>query len=294
MSPDGVLIARSGDIDRPFYLRSAAKPFQAAVAQHMGADLAPVELALAAASHDGQPVHVAVVESMLAGVGLDSSRLRCPADWPLSAVASRRLAAAGRLEPSRLWHNCSGKHAAWLRACVGGGLSVDDYLAPVHPLQLAVASYVSELGEHPVDPVGVDGCGAPVLRTTARAMALLYARLAASRELREVFTAMHRFPALVSGTGNGDAELAAALDVASKRGAAGCIGVAVDNRLGVAVKCWDGNQVVADAAMVAALDALREIPGVAAERLGPIAHPPILGGGEVVGELIPRFELEWQ
>lgn len=294
MSPDGTLIARSGDIDRPFYLRSAAKPFQAALAQSMGAGLAPVELAMASASHDGQPVHVAIVESMLVAVGLDSASLRCPADWPLSAVAARRLAAGGRSKPSRLWHNCSGKHAGWLCACVAGDLSIDDYLAPGHPLQQAIVAYVSELGEHPVDPVGVDGCGAPVLRTTTRAMALLYARLGARAELREVFTAMHRFPALVSGTGNGDTEIATALDVAAKRGAAGCIGVAVDNRFGVAVKSWDGTQVVADAAMVAALDALGEVPGVAMERLTSIAHPPIMGGGKPVGELTPRVELEWQ
>lgn len=294
MSPDGVLIARSGDIDRPFYLRSAAKPFQAAIAQSMGAGLAPVELAMASASHDGHPVHVAMVESMLRAVGLDSSSLRCPADWPLAAVAARRLAAGGRWEPSRLWHNCSGKHAGWLRACLAGGHSIDDYLDPVHPLQAAIAAYVSDLGEHRVDPVGIDGCGAPVLRTTTRAMALLYARLGSRVELREVFTAMHRFPALVSGTGNGDTEIATALDVAAKRGASGCLGVAVDNRLGVAVKSWDGTQVVADAAMVAVLDALGEVPGIAVDRLAPTARPPILGGGEPVGELIPRIELEWQ
>lgn len=294
MSPDGVLIARSGDIDRPFFLRSAAKPFQAAMAQRMGAGLAPVELAMASASHDGHPVHVAIVESMLLAVGLDHSSLRCPADWPLSAVAARRLAAGGRLEPSRLWHNCSGKHAGWIRACVASDFSVDGYVAPGHPLQQAIAAFVSDLGEHRVDPVGVDGCGAPVLRTTTRAMALLYARLGARVELREVFTAMKRFPALISGTGNGDTEIATALGVAAKRGAAGCLGVAVANRLGVAVKSWDGTQVVADAAMVAALAALGEVPGTAVDRLAPTAHPPILGGGQPVGELSPRFELEWQ
>ncbi len=294
MSPDGGLIARSGDIDRPFYLRSAAKPFQAAVAQSMGAELAPVELAMASASHDGQPVHVSLVESMLLAVGLDALSLRCPAGWPLSAAAARRLAARGRTEPGRLWHNCSGKHAGWLRACVAGDLPIDDYLAPEHPLQQAIVRYVSELGDHRASPVGIDGCGAPVLRTSTRAMALLYARLGADPELRGVFTAMHRFPALVSGTGNGDTEIATALDVAAKRGAAGCIGVAVDGRLGVAVKSWDGSQVVADAAMVAALDARGELPPIARERLAPIAHPPTLGGGEPVGELRPRFELEWQ
>jgi len=294
VTPDGQLIARTGDIDRPFYLRSAAKPFQAAVAQGMGARLGPVELAMAAASHDGQPVHVAVVGSMLAAAGVDASSLRCPPAWPLSAVSARRLAAAGHIHARREWHNCSGKHASWLRACVASDLPIANYLAPGHPLQQAIATYVTELGESRVGPVGVDGCGAPVLRTSTRVMALLYARLAASSDLREVFDAMHRYPALVSGSGNGDAELAIALDVAAKRGAGGCLGVAVDTRLGVAVKSWDGIQAVADVAMVAALSALIDLPAVAADRLTPIARPPVLGGGEPVGEISPRVELEWQ
>jgi L-asparaginase II len=107
VSADGDLIAWSGDIDRPYYLRSAAKPFQAAVAQQAGALLRPVELAVAAGSHDGHPVHVALVESMLHTVGLDASDLRCPASWPLSSDAERRLAGEGHVSPRPLWHNCS-------------------------------------------------------------------------------------------------------------------------------------------------------------------------------------------
>ena len=53
---DGELIAWSGEIDRPFYLRSSAKPFQAMVAQQEGAPLRSVELALASASHERPPV----------------------------------------------------------------------------------------------------------------------------------------------------------------------------------------------------------------------------------------------
>ncbi|MGH8914208.1 MAG: asparaginase, partial [Acidimicrobiia bacterium] len=152
---------------------------------------------------------------------------------------------------------------------------------------------VTELGGYPAGPLGVDGCGAPVMRTTTRVMALLFARLATLPELREVFGAMHRYPALVSGTGNGDASVATAINAVAKRGAAGCAGVAIDNRLGVAVKSWDGNQMVVDSAMIATLAALGELPPYASTDLSALARPPVMGGGRQVGALEPRIELRW-
>ncbi len=248
---------------------------------------------MASASHDGEPVHVALVESMLSTVGLDSSDLGCPPDWPLSVAATRRHHALGRDRARRVWHNCSGKHAAWLRACRSRDWPIEGYLAPEHPLQTRIAGFVTELGEYPVAPVGVDGCGAPVLRTTTRVMALLYARLATLPDLREVFIAMHRYPALASGTGNGDASVATAINAVAKRGAAGCAGVAIDNRLGIAVKSWDGTQAVVDSATVATLAALGELAPYASEQLISLAQPPTLGGEQPVGQLVSRLELQW-
>jgi L-asparaginase II len=74
----GALVAASGDIDRPFYIRSSAKPFQATIAQEAGANLGPLQMAMACASHRGFPVHIALVRSMLEDAGLDESDLRCP------------------------------------------------------------------------------------------------------------------------------------------------------------------------------------------------------------------------
>ena len=290
---DGNLVASIGDIDQPFFLRSASKPFQALIAQQEGAGLDSQQMALAAGSHDGEPVHVAIVEAMLGGMGLDPSHLQCPPGWPLSKAAATRYRDQGREAPERVWHNCSGKHAAWLRASQARGWPLDNYLSPGHPVQEKITELVGELGQYPATPVGVDGCGAPVHRTTTRAMAILYARLASLPMLREVFTAMHRYPALVSGSGNGDSEIATALNAAAKRGAAGCLGVALDGRLGIAVKAWDGIQEVAESAMVATLAALGELPRHGAERLAPLARPEVLGGGRSVGELEPRVELQW-
>jgi L-asparaginase II len=293
VSKDGDLLASSGDIDRPFFLRSAAKPFQALIAQEEGAALDVEELAMAASSHDGEPVHVALVESMLAGFGLDGSALGCPPSWPVSESARARLRGAGWDEAQRIWNNCSGKHAAWLRACLTRGWDLESYLRPEHPLQKRIIAHVGEMGEYDVSPIGVDGCGAPVLRTTTRVMALLYARLATQPGYDGVFTAMHRYPALVSGKGNGDAALATSLNLVAKRGAAGCLGVAIDGRLGIAVKSWDGLEEIATSAMIATLATLGELPGHASRLLQPLARPQVLGGGRAVGELEPRVELRW-
>jgi L-asparaginase II len=289
---DGALIASHGDIDRAFYLRSSAKPFQALVSQEAGAALEQVELAMACASHRGFPVQVALVESILAAAGLDESALRCPHVWPLSSVAADSVQAGGAREKRRIWHNCSGKHAGFLRACVARGWPIESYLDPDHPLQQRVIALVSELGDHPVGPVGVDGCGVPVLRTTSRAMATMFARLAVDEALEEVFTAMHRYPSLVGANGEGDSEIAIATSSAAKSGAAGCIGVAVSGRFGAAVKSWDGSGLVAALAAATTLQQLGVLSNAAVDSLDPVIHPAVLGGGRPVGRFEPAFELE--
>jgi len=289
--PDGTLIAWSGEIDRPFFLRSSAKPFQAFVSQTLGADLAPTELAVACGSHRGEPVHVTLVEAILERRGLDSSLLRCPPDWPLHRGAALRLVRFGESKPRRLWHNCSGKHAAFLVASASRGWPTEGYLEPDHPLQTEVVAVVSELSRHDASPVGVDGCGAPVLRTTARAMATLFAQLTAVPELRPILQVMHRYPALVGGTGAGDTAIAVTVNGVAKAGAQGCLGVALEEGIGLAVKSWDGLSQVATVGAVAALEALGRLPATAESHLGTYARPPVLGGGRPVGELVPRLRL---
>lgn len=293
LAADGTLIASHGDIDRPFFIRSSAKPFQATVSQEAGADLDALEMALASASHRGYPVHIALVASMLARAGLDESALQCPFDWPLGTEARHRMIRGGERKKRRIWHNCSGKHAAFLRACVASGWPTDSYLDPEHPLQQSVIEFVSELGDYPVQPVGVDGCGAPVLRTTARVMARMFARLSTSDRLAPAFGAMHQYPALVAANGEGDTEIAIATHSAAKGGAAGCLGVATDRGYGVAVKSWDGSGSVANLAAVSALQQLDALSPTAESALERFLRPPVLGGGRPVGNLEPVFELEF-
>ena len=289
---NGELIAQAGEIDQPFYFRSAAKPFQAAVSQACGAGLAPTELALACASHDGEAAHLEVVEGMLAGVGLSEADLRCPPDWPLRPAAMRRVVADGAAGPRRIFHNCSGKHAAMLRASQNSGWPLPTYPQPDHPLQKAMLEFMVEVAD--VDRiVGVDGCGVPVYLTSTRGMARAFARLAHDQGLASIYTVMHTYPGLVSGEANPDAAIARHCPAVAKRGAMGSLGVAVGGRFGVAVKCWDGSERVAGMAAIAALDALGVTPLEAAGALEPFRHPVVKGGGEPVGAYRSRLELTW-
>ena len=288
---DGNLLARFGDIERTFFIRSSAKPFQALASQESGADLTPRELAMASSSHRGHPVQIALVGSMLAEASLTEDDLKCPPSWPLADSAVRGVVASGATEPRRIWHNCSGKHAGFLRACRGSGWDTGSYLDPGHPLQRRVVDVVEEFGRHPVEPVGVDGCGAPVLRTSVGAMARMYAGLASDPRLGAVYSAMSTYPGLVGGTGEGDTEIAIAVDAAAKGGAAGCIGVALAGQGSVAVKSWDGRHEIAYLAAIEALRQVGMIGDTVLSVLSDVAFPVVHGGGRRVGRVEPVFEL---
>lgn len=290
---DGRVVASAGDLDRPFFLRSAAKPFQATVSQESGANLSLQHMALACASHGGQAVHVAIVRAMLAEVGLDESALRCPPAWPFGAGAQDQLVAAGHREPRAVWHNCSGKHAAMLRACVATGWPIETYLDADHPLQQRIAVTMHDVLGANHGPVGVDGCGVPAFRGTVRSMANAFARLAGDSRFSFAWNAMHRQPALTSDQSQPAAQIATWVDAAAKHGAEACLGAAVRGRIGVAVKVWDGSPRAVGVGMIAVLDQLGLVSPAAREGLRGISHPPVLGGGKPQGAIEPVVRLTW-
>lgn len=228
---------------------------------------------------------------MLAKGGLDVSDLKTPADWPLGDDAQRQILRQGEKTARSIWSDCSGKHAGFLRACVANGWPLDSYLQPDHPLQKRVVEFVSDLGEFSAEPVGVDGCGAPVLRTTTRVMSVLFARLSTDPRLAEVFTAMHRYPALVSANGESDASIATALNAVAKGGALACLGIGLSSGTGVAVKSWDGVYEAADVGAVATLDAMGMLSPTASTLLESVGRPVTFGGGELVGHMESRLVL---
>src|ERR1700704_1398278 len=114
---DGATVLALGDVAQAVYPRSAVKPLQALPLIESGAadrfGFGVEELALACASHSGEPGHVATVTRMLERAGLDPSALKCGAHWPIHQPSAHALARSGGLV-SALHNNCSGKHAGFL------------------------------------------------------------------------------------------------------------------------------------------------------------------------------------
>lgn len=274
----------SGHPDRPLFYRSATKPFQATTALEAGLELPPEHLAVASASHGGWPVHIAIVRTMLADVGLDESALQTPAVWPLAQGARDLQAHRGTTAPRSIFHNCSGKHAAMLGACVAQGWPIETYLDPEHPLQQRILELVDNATGIRPEPVGVDGCGAPTLRGTVRGLARAFASLASSDRCRRATSAVSRFPALVADNSRPDGKLARWWGGPVKVGAEGQIGIG-RHGIGIAAKADSGRSDAAVAAVIAVADQLGLVSDAMRDALVDEIAPPVLGRGYPVGTL---------
>ena len=282
---NGTELYRSGDPDRPLFYRSAVKPFQATVALEAGLTLSPEHLAVASASHGGWPVHIAIVRMILSDAGLDESALQCPPTWPLSQGAKDLQVRRGVRSPKRVFHNCSGKHAAMLGACMVQDWPIETYLDPDHPLQQRIVDIVTDATGIRPEPVGIDGCGAPTLRGSVRGLARAFANLSSSERCRPAADAVSRFPSLVADNSRPDGKLARWWGGPTKVGAEGQIGIG-RHGIGMAAKADAGRSEVAVAAVIAAADELGLMSDVMRNALGTESTPPLLGGGEPVGALI--------
>src|SRR5262245_39494758 len=240
------------DAGDPVFLRSAAKPFQAAaVVQSGGLDRLGADdeaLAIVAASHSGEPRHTALVERLLTSLGLSSTALRCGVHPPFDAETAARVGPA----VSALHHNCSGKHAGMLAVAAALGTPGATYLDPAGEVQMLMRRTVAAVcGLRPEDVVtAVDGCGALTFAVPLGAPACALARLArpdeVPQELRQplarVAEAMRRHPDLIGGSGRFDTRLMEATHgrLLTKAGAEGVEGVAdLQTGLGLCVKVCD-------------------------------------------------------
>ncbi len=262
---DGKTVLTFGDVDAPVYPRSAVKAIQALVMMESGAadrfGLTGEQLALACASHGGEPAHVDGVAAMLVRAGLDATALRCGAHWPIHQPSAQALARSGGAA-SALHNNCSGKHAGFLCAACAMGVDHRDYIEPTHPVQRAVAAALEDLsgvglGE---DRRATDGCSVPTwalpLSALARTFAhfgtghaLAPARADAARRLRR---ACAQHPWYAAGTGRFCSEVMQHFGerVFVKTGAEGVsCGALPEQGIGFAVKCDDGGSRAAEVAV---------------------------------------------
>lgn len=281
LDPAGAVAFSVGDPDALIYPRSSLKPVQAVAMLRHGAKLTGERLALAAASHSGEPAHVALVRAVLADAGLTEQALACPPALPLSGDRSQ--------PPSRVLMNCSGKHAGMLTACVAAGDPVDGYTDPAHPLQLRVAETLADLAGHPAGPVTVDGCGAPLFALPLVGLARCFQRLVRAVDGPEHATAqaMRTHPWLVGGTGRDVTVLMRQLPgLLAKDGAEGVYAAALPDGSAVAFKIEDGGERARPPVLCRALALLGADVSAVEPRL---LAPAVLGAGVPVGAIRAAF-----
>ncbi len=286
---DGATVFALGDVERAVYPRSAIKAFQALPLIESGAadrfKLDDEQIALACASHNGEPLHAATAARTLAAAGLDVSALACGAHWPSREATARALARAGQ-EPSALHNNCSGKHSGFVCAACAMGVDHHGYVDPAHPLQREVQAGIERLAGVTLEAPAIDGCSAPNWPVPLRALAGAFARFGTGRGLGpETTKAAARLraacaakPWFVAGTERfctGVMQYFGAR-VFVKTGAEGVFtGAFPDLGLGVALKVDDGAKRAAEMTMAAMI--ARFVPLTDADRtfLDPFLHPVI-------------------
>jgi L-asparaginase II len=283
LDADGAPVAWAGDPTGAIFPRSSNKPMQAVAMWRSGLrPPEPADLALVAASHYGEPFHVARVRALLASAGVSEDDLRCPPDLPLAPDARAAVLRAGG-GPSRVYMNCSGKHAGMLATCVVAGWTIVDYVEPDHPLQKSCRTAVEDLSGEAITAVGVDGCGAAVMALSLTGLARAFLRVVSAgpgTPERSVADAMRAHPEMMSGTAATDARLMRAVPgLLAKGGAEGVLAVAVPGVGAAAVKIDDGAARATPPVLVVALGRL----GLASAELDGAADVPVLGGGTRVG-----------
>jgi L-asparaginase II len=317
---DGRLLASAGDPRGLVFLRSSAKPAQLIPFLAGGGErrfsLTTEEIALAAASHGGEPFHTRAAAAMLAKGGFTAADLHCGIHPPMHEESARALAVRGEA-PGPLHSNCSGKHAAMLLACRLFGEDPRTYWRPGHPLQKRILSVVSRLSGVPAARIdlAVDGCSVPVFRLPLENLALLYARLEGPRLRGEkprafaarvrIVRAMTEAPEMVAGTGRFTTDLMRAFrgGLLAKEGAEAVYAVGVPPSrtrslsggasVGIALKIEDGGERGRDAVTVEILRQLGLASGARLAALRRLAFRPVKNvRGDVVGDMKTVFRLD--
>lgn len=300
----GALVAGIGDVARPVFPRSAVKALQvlplvaSGFAEKIG--LGASEIALACASHSGEPAHVATAQGMLARVGRDVGCLECGAHWPMNQEAVRAMARRGET-PHAGHNNCSGKHAGFVCLACAAGHDPAGYTSPDHPVQQQVRAALVRMTDAPHEPGnrGIDGCSIPTYAVPLEALARAFARFGSGHGMpadydkaaQLIRNAVAKAPFMVAGTGRFDTRVMERFGdrVFMKTGAEGVYCATIPERgLGVAVKCADGTTRASEAIMARILAELLARSDDERAFLDDLAHAPLTNWNEItVGALRP-------
>lgn len=282
---EGKVIDKLGSPKRLIYPRSAVKPLQVVAMRRAGLMLDGAQLAISSASHQATPEHISLVESILENAGLTADDLQCPLAWPGNPVA-RAQAQANQVGESRLAFNCSGKHAAFLAACVAAKFDTKSYLSAEHPLQRLVEEVLEEYSGERILLSTVDGCGAPLHAITVEGLARAIGKFSSTDA--EVVDAMLANPWAVGDTNSLDAHVMQHGMVA-KIGAEGVFVIGLKSGHGVAVKIADGALRAAPLVALALLHRNQLITNDVYSQLKTALAVHSFGGDKVLGDLRVAF-----
>jgi L-asparaginase II len=225
---DGAVIAEAGDGARVAFMRSSSKPLQAIPVARARADLDDRDLAIASASHLADDDQLEAVRALLAKAPASEDELECgPEGSP----------------PSRLRHNCSGKHAGMLALCRANGWRSEGYRLEGHGVQREMLAVHAEAADVPAEEIrtGIDGCGVLTFALPLERMAHAFARLSRLEGGERVAAAMRAHPGLIRGPRGSDTRLMKALPGWIAKGGAEGLLCASGNDIGVALKAEDGS-----------------------------------------------------
>jgi L-asparaginase II len=260
----GQVVAAAGDPSHVTFFRSSAKPLQALPVVRARPDLDEVEIAIACASHLARPEQLEAVRSLLAKAPASEDELECGP------------------EPTRLEHNCSGKHAGLLALCRARGWASEGYRLPDHPCQQTLLAEIAAAAEVEAAtlPTAADGCGIVTFALPLERMAHGFSRLDQLDGAERIVAAMRAHPQLIRGPGAADTVLMERFPGwVAKGGAEGLLCAATPEGIGVSLKIVDGSQRAVRSALAAFLGRL----GLDSGELGVVPVENSLG--EIVGEI---------
>ena len=248
---DGRIVEAAGDPGLQCFFRSSAKPFQALPLARAYDDLDPRELAIASASHLALPEQLAAVRMLLERAEATEDDLECGP------------------EPTRLEHNCSGKHAGMLALCRARGWDFEGYRLAGHHVQEACRAELAAAAEVDEMASAVDGCGVVTFAMSLERMAHAFSRLETLDAGARVAAAMREHPELIRGPGAPDTVLMQRLAGWTAKGGAEALFCAVSPEgLGVVAKVEDGGARVVGAGVAAFLARLgNDLPELASTPL---------------------------
>lgn len=305
---DGDVVMALGETATPVFPRSAVKSMQALPLVESGAadayGLGDRELALACASHSGEPEHRALAGEMAGRAGLGESDFECGCHWSFEQKVLIEQASAGG-KPDQLGNNCSGKHAGFLCLSCHAGVDHHGYSDYDHFVQSSIRDVMGDLTGTALghDNCGTDGCSIPTYAAPLDRIAHGFARMVSGTGIgrarasasKRLMSACMAEPFYVAGTGRACTELMnlAPGRIFAKTGAEGVYCAALPEKgYGIALKCEDGSTRGAEAMIGAVLARLfADDPDLSA-KLGAWSNKTLRNWNRIeVGRIRPAGEL---